>query len=356
MSLRTFNGLSGVARFSDGSRTLTSTATLLRGRLTINVSLSSSSVRETCGGICGVIGVGTGLSVEQRRFQGSVGNKGKFVTPLTNKEGFKFGSQLPSTVWNNRGTMPVGSVLEKKTTWFLPGKTRFQPINPQWVPEKKEPPKRQGKTAGDVFLENKRGTRLAEETAERILDSFALKSWYAPFWRFFRRFDMKTLSSYRRTANMMVTLAVLAQFACWIGLFVNEQEAIRQLDDDERRDYQHCIKGMYAQELKQIGEAVLEKEDPLGILPLRQRMKLVVAKLRELGYHKLDWDLEKRRRELKGRKDGSWSDLQYLHPYHLLYWSSLYAGTIIYGGRDIFDDPEWSPRQTKDKRIQHKDQ
>ena len=253
--------------------------------------------------------------------------------------GFKVHKSPVTPVSHTDQDVPVGAPIEKKRALF--GTGRRQPVNPQWVPkviekerEKLNPgPRRNPQTAGDVIIENKRGVKLSEDTAQRMLDSYAAARWYRGIWAFFRRFDMKSLLVWRMPLHTGIVILALSIEGILIGIFYLEKEAYSLLDPDEQKDYHKVIMGMRISEAKRIGDEILEKEDPLITLPVRERMKIVVARYRELGLHNVDWELENRK-----LKTTWWEDLDY---HHGIYWTSMWMGRWINGGRDMFENPDY---------------
>jgi hypothetical protein len=96
-----------------------------------------------------------------------------------------------------------------------------------------------------------------------------------------------------------------------------------QMDPADQRDFKKVMFGARVSEVMPIGNAALEKVDPLRILPDREKMKVVVDAWRAAGLVDKDWELEARKRK------SLFVDFDYLH---IFYWTILTVGRYMIGG------------------------
>jgi hypothetical protein len=229
------------------------------------------------------------------------------------------------------------------------GRTRLQPINPQFVPHQtdgggrkavaaqstptaprmpllprdKPTRMRNGEQPMHGRNRDKQVNKLSDSQCESIMNEFALNQWYSAVWKKVAWIDIFKVRAMARWAHVGMSLSAIGMFGVvWI-CYLNEIDLFDQMEPEEQRDWLKVIHGMRMSKIKAISDAVLDRVDPLRVMPAKQQMTCIVQEFRDIGMVDRDWELEQRDQESLIR-----------HPdfYHFFYWTVMYMGRMLTGG------------------------
>jgi hypothetical protein len=166
-------------------------------------------------------------------------------------------------------------------------------------------------------------SHLDESHTDEIASSFALTQWYAPIWRLMRNWKPKTVKRMMRLVHFYMALCLAGMLLAVLYVYNEEFRNYMAMESDEQRDYKRVIHNAKISEVWRVGEAALDKHDPLRALPRKMKMTIVVKALRDEGLVDRDYDLYYR---------NNTSALQDFDLMHVFYWISQYVGRVLYMG------------------------
>ena len=241
---------------------------------------------------------------------------------------------------------PSGGKSKAANDGSIFGKMRVQPLNPLFVDSPVEHMARQppGKDRNVVFNPSTRKKlsqmKFTAGQTDAIINAYAAKQWYGFVWTALKWIDPNKVRSWRRwmAAGFCISLFVVVGIVWYV--YRNEMDLFVQMEPDEQRDFKKVIFGARMGDVVPIGEAALEKADPLRILPPREKMKIIINAWRDAGLVDKDWELEARKRKsLFAEPD--------IH--HIFYWFCLTVGRYMIGGGYLW----WGIEEEQLKRDDH---